>query len=174
MMTNLRNFVEIIMPYSEASVSYSRGTLTVRTTYTENVQGIAASISINPPDGSSGLFAIKKSTVDFLIEPMNNEAAIFFNESVYAVKNKTDGVVQASQGLGLGGVVAGVFFTKTISLELTGVLQMSLFGLATVDKMNPIQSSLKELQSVNGYNQMFANFNSTLLEEFQQSRRLLS
>lgn len=95
---------------------------------------------------------------------MNNEVALYFNESVYSIKNKTDGVVQASQGLGLGGVVAGVFFTKTISLELTSVLQMSLLGLSTVDKMSPTQSSLKNFHYVNGYNNMFQNFNSTLLE----------
>lgn len=172
-LSNLKNLISTDMPNAGVSVSYKNGTLTLELNYTETVQGKNYSVTLNPPDNSSALFALKASSVMFTVEPTNNEAAVYYSNSTYETKNSTDGTMQTAQGLALGSMGVGLIITKTLSLELISVLQTSYLNLASVDNLNPVESSMYNLKYINGYNQLLGNFNISFFNVSSTSRRLL-
>jgi hypothetical protein len=81
--------------------------------------------------------------------------------------------MEAVQGLALGGVAGGALITGSLSLELISVLQTAYLGLSTVNNVNPVESSIYSLKYMNGYNQMFTNFNISYFNHSSTSRRML-
>jgi cysteine-rich repeat protein len=151
---SFKNIISTNLKNSGVDVTYENGSLTITVNYSENIQGKACSIQFAPPNSSSALFAVPESQIIFDVLPENNEAALYFNESTYILKNTTDTTMTVAQGMGLSSMGAGLIVTKSLSLELTSVLQVGFLSLSTVDNLNPILSSLYNLKYMNGYNNM--------------------
>lgn len=51
--------------------------------YTENVQGKNFAVSFAAPGDGSSLFGVENSTIELTVQPQNNVAAVFVDDSVY-------------------------------------------------------------------------------------------
>jgi hypothetical protein len=86
-----------------------------------------------------------------------------------------DTAVIATEALALSSLGIGVILTKSFSLELSSMLQVSYLSLSTVNNLDPIQSTLYNFKYMNGYNNMMENIGTTYFNtSAKTSRRLLA
>lgn len=77
-LNNLRSLISTNFPNKGISVSYQNGELVVSVNYTESIQGKAFTVSFASPGNGSSLFALQGSSVEVVVNPDNNEAAVYY------------------------------------------------------------------------------------------------
>lgn len=117
------NFIDMMQVQSPVPISgvniqrNSDGTVTVTFQYSENIQGKNISVSVDP--SKSGIPALMRAIPSFnsmIVNPNDNEAADFYDESVYRMSNIVSLLCTAISGLSLA-----LFFLGLISGKMIGV-----------------------------------------------------
>lgn len=126
--------------------------------YTQSIQDINASISVNPPTNMDNTFDMKTSSTTFVVNPENTEAYIY-SEQDYAACGVVRIIMIACVGAGLAVMTIGIGFWKLIGVEMMNLLQMVFFCMGMVPTLQPLMAPVTELRnSVNGYNGLFRDY----------------
>ncbi len=130
----------------------------VTVNYNQRIQGKNATLFLNTNASSSPLFfATPGSSSNFLVDPNNNLAAEYYDQSVYDRVKAFYMLALVIAVLGLVGFLLGLFTSKFIGVEMVGVVQVAFVGLASINNIHPLLAPLAQIGFVNGLNSLFTN-----------------
>jgi hypothetical protein len=157
--TNFSQVFSVNLTGTNLSYSYNdNGTLTVDAAYNSTIQGENATLLFNPIASNSPLFAsTPPSQIDFAVDPDNNIAAVYYDNTTYSNVKVFDALAQTLMYASLAGFVAGLVLGKFIGVEMIGVVQVAYIGLMIINYLQPMMSTLAKIGFVNGINTLFQN-----------------
>jgi hypothetical protein len=136
-------------------VNNNDGTVSVTVDYAGDLQGQTISVQIDPTRaGLSALSRSSPSTYAVVVNPDNNQAASFYDDSTYKTANIISTVSTAISAAALVFCVLGLISGKMIGVEMMAVIQISFFSLVSLSQLNPCFAALSSLKLVNGYNSL--------------------
>lgn len=134
------------------------GVLVIDATYNSSIQGLNASVNFDPLLSNSPYFQWTPScSANFTVDPNNNLAAEYYDDSTYSSVGLTDILAQTLEYAALAGFAAGLVMAKFIGVELIGVVQVAFIGLMTINYLQPMLAPMAKIGYVNGVNTMFQN-----------------
>lgn len=167
------NFLSIVSSnLNGASLSCSylgKGVVVVHIAYAQSLQNESASLYFTP-SSSSQFFAVPISTVQFDVNPNNNVPAVFYDTPLYDEANTIGILSMVVAGLGLVGFLLGLYMSKFIGVELTGVVQLSFIALMSLELMHPLIAPLSQLTLSSGINSAYAANRTNLLSSMFPAR----
>lgn len=155
---DFNSMISTDLPIDEYSFVYDPkiGVLEMSMKYSSSIEGLNATITINPP--KLGVFRLAKSnSKKIVIESRNNAGSYHYSNSVYSLAQTVSVISTSVACLALIMMLFSLLGAKVIGVEMMAVLQISFFGLVTASKMNPCIHALKNLSLVNGFNSIIMN-----------------
>lgn len=163
---NSLSFLESLscsLPNTTLGAKYDgNGNLLVTAEYASSIQSLLANLTFTPSASSSFFFATPDSITPFAVDPNNNLAAVYYDDTVYDSVATVEKLAYATAGLGYAGCLAGLFVGRFISVEMIGVVQVAFVGLIVLDYMQPLLAPLARIGFVNGVNSLFADQKQSL------------
>lgn len=112
-------------------------------------------ITVNAEPARSGQAALSRALPaerTFPVVPTDNEAALFYDQSVYDMADIVSVISYGVGSLYLFTFLLGVFARKLIGVETMAVIQITYLSLLTLSSMNPCLRALANIWFVNGFN----------------------
>lgn len=151
------------LPTSSMLSGYEDGTLIIEINYTVSIQKNEASIRLAPPNDIVEAYAMRLSSTIFVVQPDNNQPAIYYEPTVYNQAKLVDQVAQYTVLTALAVTLIGVFIGKIVVLEMITAMQVILFLLTLINDLSPYLAPLATwVRMSNGYNTMFFYLNNLM------------
>lgn len=131
----------------------SDGTISLIISYVEDIQNTNITVGLDPT--TSGVMVLSRLapiSKTFSMTPNDNEAALFYDDSVYKMAGMISLLAQIVGGASLLLFCIGIFARKLIGVEVVSVVQISYIALVTLCPMNPCFRALTSMWFVNGFN----------------------
>ena len=107
--------------------------------------------------------ALRLSSTIFVVQPDNNQPAIYYEPTVYNQAKLVDQVAQYTVLTALAVTLIGVFIGKIVVLEMITAMQVILFLLTLINDLSPYLAPLATwVRMSNGYNTMFFYLNNLM------------
>lgn len=135
-------------------------------TYEESIEGIQATVTINPPQ--MGVFRLTpSSSTRIVMNSRDNSGLYIYTEQTYDLAAIIAAISIVLPVLAWIFFIIGLFAGKMVAVEMFAVFQIASFGLIVVKDMNPTLNALKNLFISNGFNK-FAIIDAYSLSEVPQ------
>lgn len=146
------------LPISSIDSNYSNGQLIVLIFYNQSIQNTQATVNMTPPNASNA-WAMQKSCTVFVVQPDNNQPAVYNDEAVYTFASVIFNIIRITAYTAIGLTLVGVLFGKLIVLEMVTAVQASMMGLVLIKDWHPFLGPVASyVRYVNGYNELFVHF----------------